>query len=104
MIQNIEDKVGPGRRIVNDLIASLQDEPTPRLSDLTRQLEALIGTAEANLRDLIERRLYAYFGVRAWTGCVPGAIQQAVQQRVELQIKRNPVEQDQYDSLGARLA
>lgn len=89
---------------INDLLASLTDVPAPILSDLTRQLEARLGAVEQSLRDLIESRLYANWGASAWKRCVPSDIQRKVDERIQLRIKRNPFEQDAYDTFAAKLA
>jgi hypothetical protein len=89
---------------INDLITSLMDEPAPWISDLTKQLEARLGAAEQDLRELIDRQLSANFGSRAWIRCVPGDIQEVVRQRIELRVRRNPFEADVYQSLSAKLA
>lgn len=91
-------------RAINDLLASLMDEPSPLVSDMTKQLEARVSSVEHDLRIIIERRLSANFGPRAWVRCVPNDIQQTVQGRIEQRIKRNPFESDQYQSLDAKLA
>jgi hypothetical protein len=88
---------------INDLLASLMDEQAPWVSDMSKRLEARLGATEQDLRDLIAQRLTANFGPRAWKRGVPGAIQDQVQQRIDQRIKRNPFEDDQYDSLEQRM-
>lgn len=89
---------------INELLASLMDEPAPWASDLIKQIEARMASAEADLRDLIDQRLTESFGPHAWTRCVPQDIKEQVQQRIEQRIKRQPFEADQHDTLAARLA
>lgn len=89
---------------INELITSLKDDPVPQVSNLTKQLEARLVAAEEALRGIIEQRLLANFGPRAWNRCVPGDIQQTVQQRIEQRVRRNPFESNQYESLDAKLA
>ncbi len=89
---------------INDLLASLMDEPAPWISMQSKQLEARLGAVEQDLREMIAQRLVANFGPRAWKRCVPGDIQEQVQQRIEQRIKRNPFEADQYGSFSERLA
>lgn len=89
---------------INSLLASLTDEPTPWVSDMTKQIEARLTAAEQELRALIEERLSASFGIRAWVRCVPSDIQQQVQQRIEQRERRNPFEADQLNTLDAKLA
>ncbi len=91
-------------KAINDLIASLMDEPASWVSDEVLQIEARIKSAEEDIRGLIEQRLSANFGVHAWKRCVPGDIQQAVAQRIEQRIKRNPFEAGQYTALDAKLS
>lgn len=88
----------------NELLASLMDEPAPWVSDMTRQIEARMASAEADLRELIDRRLTESFGPHAWVRCVPQDIKEQVQQRIEQRIKRQPFEADQHGTLVARLA
>lgn len=89
---------------INDLLASLTDEPAPWMSDMTRQIEARMASAETDLRELIGRRLTESFGPHAWARCVPQDIKEQVQQRIEQRIKRQPFEADQHGTLAARLA
>ena len=88
---------------INSLLASLMDDPAPWVSDMSKQLKARMGAAEQDLRELIEQRLTANFGSRAWKRCVPSDIQDQVQLRIDQRIKRNPFEADQYDELASRL-
>lgn len=89
---------------INDFLASLMDEPAPWVSDLVKQIEARVTSAETDLRELIERRLTGSFGPHAWARCVPQDIKEQVQQRIEQRIKRQPFEADQHGTLATRLA
>lgn len=106
-LDRYEDFVRERRQLlanaINSLLASLMDEPAPWVSDMSKQLEARMGAAEQDLRELIALRLTANFGPRAWKRCVPSDIQDQVQQRIEQRIKRNPFEVDQYESLAQKL-
>jgi hypothetical protein len=106
-LHRYEDFVMERRKLlataINDLLASLMDEPAPWVDDLTKQLEARVGAAEEELRGLIAQRLTSNFGPRAWERCVPGDIKEAVRQRIAQRIKRNPFEVDQHDALDAKL-
>lgn len=107
-LDHYEDFVRERRELlasaINSLLASLMDEPAPWISDMSKQLEARMGAAEQDLRELIEQRLTANFGPRAWKNWVPGDIKEQVQQRIEQHIKRNPFEADQYESLAQKLS
>ncbi|MBF6590535.1 MAG: DUF262 domain-containing protein [Ktedonobacterales bacterium] len=107
-IDRYEDFVQERRKLlaegINDLLASLMNEPAPWINDWAKQLEARLMAAEAGLRDLIALRLADNGGAHAWNRYVPSDIQQAVRQRIDQRIKRNPFESDQYDTLADRLA
>lgn len=106
-LDRFEDFVRERRQLladaINNLLASLMAEPTPWVSDISKQLEARIGAVELDLRNLIDQRLTASYGAHAWSRCVPGDIQSQVQQRVEQRIRHNPFEADHYAMLSARL-
>lgn len=107
-IDRYEDFVFERRKAIaaaiNDLLASLTDVLAPIFSDQSRQLETRLSALEQSLRDLIESRLYANWGASAWKRCVPGDIQRKLDERIQLRIKRNPFEQDAYDTFAAKLA
>jgi hypothetical protein len=107
-LDRYEDFVRERRQLladaINGLLASLMDEPAPWLSGMSKQLEARVASAEEDLRDLIEHRLTANFGLLAWKRCVPSDIQEQVQQRIDQRIKRNPFEAGQHEALAQRLA
>jgi hypothetical protein len=88
---------------INDLLASMMDEPAPWISNMSKQLEARLGSAEHELRDLIDQRLTANFGPGAWKRCVAGDIQDQVRQRIEQRIRRNPFEEGRYETLAEKL-
>ncbi len=89
---------------INDLLASLMDEPAPWVNDWTKQLEGRLTAAEAGLRDAIEQRLSANFGASAWSRCVPNDIRQTVEQRIDQRARRNPFERSSQQSLAELLA
>lgn len=106
-LERYEDFVRERRKLlasaINDLLASLMDEPAPWVDDMTKQLEARLSAAEEDVRGLIEERLSASFGPRAWERGVPGDIKNLVLQRIEQRVKRNPFEAGQYDDIAVKL-
>lgn len=107
-LDRYEDFVLERRKLLatalNNLFASLMDEPDPIVNDMTKQIEVHLSAVEGSLRDLIEYRLSANWGPSAWKRCVPGDIQRKVDERIQLRVKRNPFEQDDYNTLAAKLA
>lgn len=89
---------------INDLVASLIDDPAPWLSDITRQIEARLGAVEQELRTLIERRLIEHFGQHSWKQRVPDDIRTQVQQRIDQRVKHHPFEAEMYQSLAVKLS
>ena len=106
-LDRYEDFVRERRQLladaINDLLASLMDEPAVQVSVRSKQLEARLGAIEQELRDTLGQRLVSNFGPRAWKQCVPGDVQDQVRQRIEQRIKRNPFEAEQYGTFAERL-
>ncbi len=89
---------------INDLLASLMDDPVPWVSDITGQIAARLGAVEQDLRALIEQRLTEAFGSNSWKQRVPEDIRTQVQQRIEQRIKHHPYETDMYQSMAVKLS